>query len=75
MDCTLLNRYTSVTIQLKCRNWWCEFFSLARQELARWIGILLAVTNAAREEKALHLQLGKRMIFIALLSDNQILMN
>ena len=43
--------------------------------MAKWIGILLAVTNAAREEKALRLQLGKWIIFIALLSDNQILMN
>ena len=49
------------------------FFS-GKAGMARWIGILLAVTNAGREEKALHLQLGKRIIFIALLSDNQTLM-
>ena len=43
--------------------------------MARWIGILLALTNAGREEKALHLRLAKRRSGVAFFADNQILMN
>ena len=49
-------------------------FLSGKAGMERWIGILLAVTNAAREEKALHLWLPKRREFVALFSDNQILM-